>query len=54
MKKEPHYVWIVAIDSDSFNHVPQRVTKKQAAKFGFTTYVSEKSCQHACDLQNSL
>lgn len=46
--------WITAIDSDSFNYVPQKVNDKEAKKEGFKPFYREADCQHACDILNSM
>lgn len=47
-------VWIVAIDSDSFNHTPKKVDATCAHDNDYPFYVQKENCQHACDHLNSL
>ena len=59
VKYEPNFVWISAIDSDSFNYSPKKVPKdkvdlaiktKEIPEYWYT----EEEAQRDCDYLNSL
>lgn len=52
--KLDYKVWIVAVDSDSFNYEPKEVLLSEALKEGLQFFITEIEAQTACNFENCL